>query len=139
MGAGRLLIVVGGAAASPADVPPSVRALIDSAETIRVVAPRLPGPLQWLVSDTDKATEQADQRLQAVLGHLDDLGVQAQGEIGADDPLLAFEDAVQDFSPDHLLIALRSQDRAGWQERGLLERLQDRFAIPLTVFQLGSQ
>jgi hypothetical protein len=95
--------------------------------------------LQWLVSDTDKATEQADQRLQAVLGHLDDLGVQAQGEIGADDPLLAFEDAVQDFSPDHLLIALRSQDRAGWQERGLLERLQDRFAIPLTVFQLGSQ
>src|SRR4051794_4576454 len=98
MGAGRLLIAVGGAAASADEVPPSVRALIDSAETIRVVAPRLPGPLQWLVSDTDKATEQADERLQVVLGHLDDLGVQAHGEVGADDPLLAFEDAIREFS-----------------------------------------
>jgi hypothetical protein len=138
MGAARLLIAVGDAAASADAVPRSVRSLIDSAEKIRVVAPRLPGPLEWLVSDTDKATEQADERLQTVLGHLDELGVQAHGEVGADDPLLAFDDAIREFSPDHLLIALRSQDRAGWQERGLLDRLQERFAVPVTVFQLDS-
>jgi hypothetical protein len=58
--------------------------------------------------------------------------------VGVDDPLLAFEDAVRAFSPDHLLIALRPEDRAGWQERGLLDRVGERFGIPITVFQLPS-
>jgi hypothetical protein len=49
--------------------------------------------------------------------------------------LLALEDAKREFDPDHLLIALRGADRAGWQERGLLDRVLERFAIPVTVFQ----
>ena len=70
-----------------------------------------------------------------MLGHLDDLGTEARGRVGADDPLLALEDATREFGPDHLLIALRGADRAGWQERGLLDRVLERFAIPVTVFQ----
>jgi hypothetical protein len=38
------------------------------------------------------------------------------------------------FSPDHLLIALRPEDRAGWQERGLLDPVGERFGIPITVY-----
>jgi hypothetical protein len=60
----------------------------------------------------------------------------AEGAVGADDPLLAFEDAIRRFGPDHLLIGLRSQEHAGWQERGLLDQVIERFRIPLTVFQL---
>ena len=62
----------------------------------------------------------------------------SSGRVGADDPLLAFEDAIREFSPDHLLVALRSRDRAGWQERGLLDVILERFHIPLTVFELSS-
>jgi hypothetical protein len=51
-------------------------------------------------------------------------------------PLLAFEDAITEFAPDHLLIALRPQQRAGWQERGLLDQVLERFEIPVTAFQL---
>ena len=47
-----------------------------------VVAPTLPSRLQWLVSDTDRATERADERLRVVLGHLDELGAQAEGQFG---------------------------------------------------------
>jgi hypothetical protein len=131
-----LLIAAGEAAASAEEIPAGVRALIDSADEIMVIAPSLPGRIDWITSDTDAAARRADERLHAVLGQLEDAGHPARGQVGADDPLLAFEDAVHLFAPDHLLIALRRADRAGWQERGLLERIQERFAIPLTVFQL---
>src|SRR4051812_19881129 len=136
--AGRLLIAVGDAAGSADDLSPGVRALIDAADEIMVIAPRLPGRLDWITSDTDRATAQADERLAAVLGQLDEAGRPATGRLGADEPMLAFEDAVREFSPDHLLIALRRADRAGWQEQGLLEGLLERFGLALTVFQIGA-
>jgi hypothetical protein len=137
MGA-RLLIAAGEAASSSESLPVGVRALIDAADEIMVVAPRLPGRLDWLASATDAATERADERLQAVLGHLGELGTDASGRVGADDPLLAFEEAIREFSPDHLLVALRGRDRVGWQERGLLDAIVERFDIPVTVFELSS-
>jgi hypothetical protein len=69
-----------------------------------------------------------------VLGQLAEMGSEASGTVGADDPLLAFEDAIRDFAPDHLLVALRADEDAGWQEHGLLEQLQQRFGLPITTF-----
>src|SRR3954471_13133972 len=137
--AAKLLIAAGEAAAGPEQVPASVRWVIDSADEIMVVTPSLPGRWEWISSATDQANERADERLQAVLGRLDDLGADARGQVGADDPLLAIEDAVREFAPDHLLIALRGADRAGWQERGLLDLVLERFAIPVTVFQFADR
>jgi hypothetical protein len=48
----------------------------------------------------------------------------------------SIEDAVDGFGPDHLLIGLRAGEKAGWQEKGLLDDIERRFAIPMTVFQL---
>ena len=130
------MIAAGEAAGSVEQLPYGIRALIEAAGQIMVISPSLPGRIDWLTSATDKATEQADERLRAVLGHLDELGADARGRVGADDPLLAFEDAIREFGPDHILIGLRPADRAGWQERGLLDLIQERFAIPMTVFQV---
>jgi hypothetical protein len=131
----RLLIAAGEAASGPEELPPSVRSLIEAADDILAVAPTLPSRWEWLSSATDKRKEQADERLRAVLGHLEEMGVDATGAVGADDPLLAFEDAIRQFSPDHILIALRPEQRAGWQERGLLDQVLERFGLPMTVFQ----
>ena len=62
----------------------------------------------------------------------------AAGAVGADDPLLAFEDAIRQFAPDHLLIALRAGAASGWQERGLLDQLHQRFGLPMTAFSVAS-
>jgi hypothetical protein len=129
-----LLIAVGQAATNAADVPFGVRRLIDGATEVLVIAPTLPSRLQWLVSDTDRATERADERLRVVLGHLDELGATAQGRVGSDEPLVALEDAIREFGPGHILIALRPEERAGWQERGLIDAVLVRFGLPLTVF-----
>jgi hypothetical protein len=131
----RLLIAAGEAASGPDELPSSIRSLIESADDILVIAPALPSRWEWLASATDKAREQADERLRTVLGHLEDMGTEAEGAVGADDPLLAFDDAIRQFAPDHLLVALRPPQRAGWQEHGLLGQLLER-AIPITVFRL---
>jgi hypothetical protein len=133
----RLLIAAGGTATDPAALPFGVRALIDAADEILVIAPSLPARLDWITSATDKSREQADERLHSVLGHLEEIGSEARGAIGSDDPIEAFGDAIRAFAPDHLLIVLRGRDRAGWQERGLLDGLQERFALPMTVFQVA--
>ena len=135
----RLLIAVGESASDPRDLSFGVGELIDAAEEIMVLTPALPSRIDWLASATDKAREQADARLRTVLGHLEELGSEASGAVGADDPLLAFDDAITDFAPDHVLIALRAGDSAGWQEHGLLDRLQERYGLPMTVFALRGE
>jgi hypothetical protein len=133
----RLLIAVGEAATDADALPFGVRELINAADEVLVVTPALPTRLEWLASATDKAREQADARLRRVLSQIEELGAEADGDVGADDPMLAFEDALRDFPADHILVGLRAPDRAGWQERGLLDQLLDRFERPVTVFSLG--
>jgi hypothetical protein len=132
----KLLIAAGDIASDPGELPWSVRLLIDSADEILVIAPTLPARFEWLASATDKAREQADERLHAVLSHVIELGASARGVVAADDPLLAFEDAVASFAPTHILIGLRAREQSGWQERGLVEKVQARFSLPVTVFEL---
>jgi hypothetical protein len=73
-----------------------------------------------------------------VLDQLNDTGTPVEGTVGADDPLLAFEDAVADFHPHHILIALRASAESGWQERGLIEKVFERFGLPVTVVRIAS-
>jgi hypothetical protein len=136
-GGTRLLIATGEAAASEDELPRLVRALIENASELLVMTPMLIGRLQWLASDTDRARYEADERLSTVLGHVETLAPEARvhGRIGDETPFTAFADAIRDFLPDHILIALRSGDHSGWQERGLLDQIRE-FGIPITVFEL---
>ena len=134
----RLLIVTGAAVADVAQLPPLVRSLIESASEILVVTPVLPGRLRWLASDTDRVRHEADERLQTVISHLEELAPEAAttGTIGDETPLSAFADAVRRFRPDHILLALRASDHSAWQERGLTDRVREGFHIPLTIFEI---
>lgn len=134
----RLLIMTGAAAADVDEVPPSVRALIASASDILVVAPALPGRLQWLVSDIDRVREEADERLETVMSQVESLAGDALqgGTVGDDTPYDAFIDAVRRFQPHHILIALRAADHSAWQERQLVDRAREAFHIPITIFEI---
>ena len=133
------MVATGAAVADVEELPPLVRGLLDAASDVLVITPILPGGLQWLVSDTDRARHEADERLNAVLGHMEALDVPAEGRVGDETPLTALDDAVRQFGPDHILIALRGEDHAGWQERGLVDRVRERFRIPITVFEIGRE
>ena len=134
----RLLIATGEAVASVDELPPLVRALIDTASEILVMTPILTGALQWLASDTDQARYEADQRLETILGHVQALAPESdvRAQVGDETPLTAFADAIRQFGPDHILIALRRSDHKAWQERHLIDRIRENFRIPITVFEI---
>jgi len=133
----RLLIVTGAAVEDVGEVPPLVQVLIGAATDILVVAPVLPGRLQWLSSDTDQVRLEADERLRAVMGHVESLAnASPRGTVGDETPYSAFSDAVRRFRPHHILIALRAADHRAWQERGLVDRVRDAFHLPLTLFEI---
>jgi hypothetical protein len=134
----RLLIVTGAAVEDVAELPPLIRSLISSASELLVIAPVLPGRLQWLASDTDRVRQEADERLRSVLAHVETLAPSAAGagSIGDETPFSAFADAVRRFSPHHILIALRAADHSAWQERQLVDRVRHAFHIPITIFEI---
>jgi hypothetical protein len=134
----RLLIATGEAAANVDELPLLIRKLIESASEILVITPILVSRLRWLASDTDRARYEADERLEVVLGHVEALApdTEVQSQIGDEEPLTAFDDAIRTFRPDHMLIALRSADHDAWQERGLMDALRSAFHIPMTVFEI---
>jgi hypothetical protein len=130
----RLLMVADSAVADTNELPPPVRALLAEADEVFVVTPSLPGRLAWLADDVDQPRHRADERLHRVLRHMREVGAQVRGRIGDDTMLVAFDDAVSDFQPDHILIGLLSADHANWQERGLIEHVRERFGLPLTAY-----
>jgi hypothetical protein len=131
---GRLLIAAGESASGSSVLPFGINELIEAADEILVVAPSLPSRFEWLASATDRSREQADERLGVVLDQLGGVEAAVTGRVGADDPLVALEDAIAEFKPDHLLIAVRSGEQSDWQERGLLDAIHARFRLPLSIF-----
>ena len=130
----RLLIAVGETVSDETEVPAGVRLIVDAASEILVMSPSLVGRLDWLTGEVDRARRVANERLSTALGQLGSLGVTVEGVRG--DELLhsAFDDAIADFRPEHVLIVVPGQDYAVWQRQGVLEHLLDRARLPVTVF-----
>jgi len=130
----RLLFVADAAVAYVDELPRSVRAVIDAAAELYVVTPALPGRLAWLADDVDRFRHVADERLAAVLGHMHAIGADSRGMAARGSVMTVIEDAVASFRPDHILIALRSSKHANWQERRLVEQVEQRFGLPVTTY-----
>jgi len=135
----RLLFIADSAVADADDLPPSVRELIDEAAELYVVPPSLPGRLAWLADDIDGFRQVADERLEVVLGHMHSIGASATGTPRRGSMLTVIADAVAEFEPDHILIALRSSEHANWQERRIIERIEARFDLPVTTYAVDPE
>jgi hypothetical protein len=132
----RLLFVADAAVAEVGELPPPARALIDTAGEVYVLTPTLPGRLAWLADDVDRCRHVADERLDTVLGHMHSIGAHASGLAGRGSVMTVIADAVADFRPDHILLALRSSEHANWQEHRLGEHVKKRFGLPLTTYAI---
>jgi nucleotide-binding universal stress UspA family protein len=133
----RLLFVADAAVAEVDELPPAVRTLIDAAADVYVVTPTLPGRLAWLADEVDRFRHLADERLDTVLGHMHAIDAHVSGVAIRGSVLTVIADAVAEFKPDHMLIALRSSEHANWQERKLIAHIEERFGLPLTTYAVG--
>src|SRR3954454_16926811 len=130
----RLLFVSDAAVADVDELPPVVRAIIDAATEVYVLTPSLPGRLAWLADDVDRFRHYADDRFDTVLSQMDAIGADAAGALRRGSVLTVIADAVTAFEPDHILIALHVSEHANWQERRLMEHVENRFHLPVTTF-----
>lgn len=107
----------------------------DDAEVL-VVAPALTGKLSWLTGDTDAAIERAEAVQQETVERLDEEGVDAAGDTGESDPLLAVQDALQTYPADQIVLFTHRGGKRNWLEEGVVEQARQRFEPPVTHMTL---
>ncbi len=105
---------------------------VGRAAVVRVVCPALNSPLRHWVSDEDEARATAQTRLDESLASMRAAGIAATGEIGDGDPIQAIEDALRTFRPDELIVSTHPPGRSHWLERGVVEKVRERFDLPVT-------
>ena len=98
---------------------------------VMVVAPALQSKRRFLLADPDPAIERAEQVQQETVERLDEEGVDAAGDTGESDPLLAIQDALQTFEADEIVLFTHSSGSQNWLEDGLVEDAKERFEPPV--------
>jgi hypothetical protein len=118
----------------------STLALSEKTE-FKVVCPALNSRLKTFTSDEDPAREAAQQRLDDTLARLAAVGIDAHGEVGDGDPLVAVDDAVRTFGPNEIVISTHPPGKSNWLERGVVESVRARYDVPVThvVVDLAAQ
>jgi len=97
-----------------------------------VVSPALNSRLKTWTSDEDPARAAAQTRLHTTLERLASIGIEARGDIGDVDPLVAIEDAVRSFRPDEIVVSTHPEGRSNWLERGVVGTVRERYDVPVT-------
>jgi GABA permease len=97
-----------------------------------VVCPALNSRLKTFTSDEDPAREAAQQRLDVTLARLASVGIDAHGEVGDGDPLVAVDDAVRTFGPKEIVISTHPPGKSNWLERGVVDSVRTRYDVPVT-------
>jgi hypothetical protein len=64
--------------------------------------------------------------------------VDAMGDTGETDPLLALQDALATFPADEIVIFSHPEGERNWAEDELLEQAQDRFSMPVRHVEVGA-
>ncbi len=72
-------------------------------------------------------------RLRHLVDKLHDAGIEAEGEVGAVDPLRAVTRAVEHEPADEILVATLPRGASRWLEVDLPAALHHRFAVPVTT------
>jgi hypothetical protein len=96
-----------------------------------VVSPALNSRLKTWTSDEDPARAAAQKRLAATVERLRNVGIEATGDVGDVDPLVAVEDAVRIFRPTEIVVSTHPAGRSNWLERGVVSALRERYDVPV--------
>jgi hypothetical protein len=98
---------------------------------VLVVAPALTSQTRFWLSDVDEAIARAEEVQQETVERMDEQGIDAAGDTGEADPLLALQDALQTFPADEIVLFTHPSGRRNWAEEGVLEEAESRFEAPV--------
>jgi hypothetical protein len=113
-------------------------AIGDDAEDaeVLVVAPALQSKARWLLDAPDPAIERADAVQEETVERMDEEGLDAAGDTGEADPLLAIQDALQTFEADEVVLFVHPDGESNWLEEGLVDDARERFGLPVRHLEI---
>jgi hypothetical protein len=101
------------------------------AAEVLVVAPALSSRTRFIFSDPDPGIDRADEVQKETVERMDEEGVDAAGDTGEPDPLLAIQDALTTFPADEIVLFTHPDDERNWLEEGIVDEAKSRFRIPV--------
>src|SRR5918998_6960138 len=107
------------------------------AAEVLVVAPALNTRRHFLFSDVDAAIERAEEVQEETVERMEEEGVDAAGDTGESDPLLAIQDALQTFPADEIVLFTHPGGDRNWLEEGVVEEAKARFDTPVRHLEMS--
>ena len=101
---------------------------------VMVVAPALNTKRRFFLSDPDPAIDRAEAVQEETVERIAEGGVDAAGDTGESDPLLAIQDALQTFPADQIVLFVHPDDKGNWLEEGVIDEARERFEPPVEQF-----
>jgi hypothetical protein len=106
---------------------------------VLVVAPALDhSKARFWTSDADGAIGRAQEVAEESAERMDEQGVDAAGDTGESDPLLALQDALTTFEADEIVLCTHPAGDQTWLEEGLLDEARERFDPPIRHIEIES-
>ena len=102
----------------------------DDAEVL-VVAPALNSRKRFFLADPDPAIERAQAVQEETVERLDEEGIDAAGDTGESDPLLALQDALATYEADEIVLFTHPGGDRSFLEDGIVEQAEERFSRPV--------
>ena len=102
----------------------------DDAEVL-VVAPALNSRKRFFLADPDPAIERAEEVKEETVERLDEEGIDAAGDTGEEDPMLALQDALATFEADEVVLFTHAGGKQNWLEEGLVDEAKGRLDVPV--------
>jgi GABA permease len=79
----------------------------------------------------EAAARSARRRLEQTLQTLRNQGLTVSGELGDYRPLVALDNAMREFHPDHVVISTHPEDRSTWLRHGVVAEARERYDVPV--------
>ena len=98
---------------------------------VLVVAPALNSRFKFWTSDADEAIARAEQVQEETVERMEEEGIDAAGDTGEADPLLAIHDALQTFPADEIVLFTHTGAERNWLEEGVVGEAEERFDAPV--------
>ena len=98
---------------------------------VLVIAPALDKSWRFWLSDSDGAIERADEVQQETVERMEEEGIDAAGDTGESDPLLALQDSLATYEADEIVLFVHPEGERNWLEEGIVDQARERFSQPV--------
>jgi len=100
--------------------------------SVFVIAPALAGSaIEHEMADFDEPIKEATERLESVLSELKGVGIEAVGQVGDGDPVVAIGDGLREFEADEIIVVGHTEEDQTYGEKNLWKNIEHEFHQPI--------